>query len=228
MRTTLHLLGDTVHGSLYIPKNAAHVVIVCHGYKSSQRQRALATIAKNLYEQGFAVFTFDFPKVKNSADLEHQVTIIKQLTSHFAPDYTHISLLAASFGALAAAIAAAELPDLTSLITINGFFGSRHIGRKYFLTYLVFRALSSVSRPHRRIQHYYASHFLPARIRAATLVIHSTVDRVVSDTQSRRFFQQLTAQKQFQTLETASHSLAASRDVALVATHAGSWLERHG
>jgi len=227
MRTVFHLLDDTVHGTLYMPKNATHLVIVCHGYKSSQRQRALATIAKSLYTQGFAVFAFDFPKVKNSADLEHQVTTIKYLASYFQPNYTHVSLLAASFGALAAAIAATELPDLTSLVTINGFFGSWHIGRKYFLTYLTFRALSSVSRTHRRIQSYYASHFLPQRIQAATLVIHSTVDKVVSDTQSRRFFQQLTTQKQFQTLETASHSLAVSQDVALVATYAGSWLRRN-
>jgi len=223
----LHLFNNTVHGLLYTPENATHLVILCHGYKSSQHHHALTAIAQGLYKQGFAVFTFDFPKTKSNADLEHQVTTITRLVAHFNSDYEHISLLAASFGALGAATAAAELPTLTSFVTINGFFGSWHIGRKYFFAYLAFRSLSLVNRTHRRIQNYYASHFLPSHIHTPTLVIHSKVDKIVSIVQSRRFFQQLRGKKKFQALQTATHSLSSTSDIELVIAYSTNWLRQN-
>ncbi len=211
-------------GNLSHPSGAHRLVILCHGYKSSHRQKALAVIADDLFQKDYAVYTFDF-SVSNPADIEAQVNIVKQIYMHFLPQYDHISLVAASFGALVASIAAAELSDLSGLITINGFFGLPHIGRKYMATYWLFILLTALQPRSRTIFRYYKTHFQPQHIMAATLVIHSRVDSVVNIRQSRLFYSHLHARKQFKTLDRGNHALSNSQDAKRVARALHIWLQ---
>jgi len=223
MKVSLPQLPST--GALSHPPHAHQLVILCHGYKSSSRQKALAIIADDLFQQGYAVYTFDFPAL-HPADLEAQVTVIKNIYAHFTSKYADISLIGASFGALVSSIAAAELPGLSNLITINGFFGLPRIGRKYIFTYTTFIFLAVLHARYRSTFSYYKTHFQPQAITAPTFVVHSRADKVVSIRQSRHFYKKLHSIKQFHALTKASHALSNPRHARHVAAHIHTWLQQ--
>jgi pimeloyl-ACP methyl ester carboxylesterase len=212
-----------IRGTLKRGGTGDYLVVVCHGYKSSGRHPAIQSITDGLYKRGHTLFVFDFSPNSEPSDIEQQVADTKRVAAHFSC-YKGIVLLAGSFGALSAAIATSQLPQVHGLITVNGFFGSARLGRQLWPQFVGLRLLSLVRDPYRRIWRYYRQNFRAERIAAPVLVVHSRADRDVHMSQSRRFAASLTGPKELRILEEADHHLTTESSVAAVIELVDAWL----
>jgi alpha-beta hydrolase superfamily lysophospholipase len=199
------------------------LVITCHGYQSSGANSTLAAITSGLNKAGRDTVTFDFSTNLGGFDIEHQAQDVAQVIKHF-DEYDEIVLLAASFGALTAAIATVQNPKVTGLVTLNGFFGRSQLGQEYRKTYLKFRAAALVVPKYRKILKYFKRELRPGLIKAPTLVVHSKVDTDVLIVQSQNFYRMLTGPKQFMELESANHGITAIRDRGKIIGMINKWL----
>jgi alpha-beta hydrolase superfamily lysophospholipase len=229
MTTIMHseivnLQQGTITGKLRYRQPTDQLIIVCHGYRSSSDHPAIVTITEGLNKRGYATFIFNFSD-ESGLNLEHQVKDIAHVASYFK-DYPKIILMAASFGALSSAIAAAELQRVSGLVTINGFFGSGKLGRKIRSTYLTFRLLTMISPGHKRTWIFYKRGFQPYKIAVPALVLHAEGDRVVSMAQSKDFYDKLTSSKQFTILKEADHHLSSDEAKNEVLTLIDQWLRK--
>ncbi|HEY1835837.1 MAG TPA: alpha/beta hydrolase [Candidatus Saccharimonadales bacterium] len=200
-----------------------HLVILCHGYRSSHQNSTIVAISKGLNKRGHDTFTFNFSTNTGGFDIEHQVKDIAKLVEHFK-GYGEIILLAGSFGALTAAIATLEIPKIKGLITLNGFFGHSQLGEDHRRNYIKFRIAALVIPKYRRIWRYFRHRVRPELIKVPVLVIHSEVDKYVFIRQSRDFYDKLKAPKQFIELQTANHGVTSSADRQRIISEIDKWL----
>lgn len=224
MHTELCTMRNGLEGELRYKQPTGTLVVLCHGYQSSSNHPAVAGIAHGLSAKGYATFTFNFSG-KNPLDLAQQTADIDDIVTHFTDGYPEITLLAGSFGALSAAIAARREKQLAGLVTINGFFGSAQLGRRYKPTFLAFKALTLASAHHRKIWDFYRHEYQPEQITVPTLVMHSTADTVVSAAQSRDFYERLGGPKQFVDLSPADHHLSSDIYTTRVVNEIDDWLK---
>lgn len=223
MRVSIDLgSGERIHAELHSRKSR-ELIVICHGYKSNGRTPTIRAVVKGLNKRGCSTLTFDFPFAA-AVDIERQVQDIGAITRQLADRYDSFVLLAASFGALSATIAAIKLPKISGLITINGFFAMGRLGKRHRRTFRGFRALSLVLPRYKRIWKYYKRELRPGSLRVPVLVIHSGADIVVPITQSRRFFAGVESPKTFEELKTADHNLSARKDISQVVDYIGTWL----
>ncbi len=222
---TISLSNDRLVGEWHHHKPATQLIIICHGFKDTSENPTLVAIANGLNKHGHDTFAFNFSKNTGGFDIKHQVQDIAKIVEHFNR-YDQIVLLAASFGALTAAIATIQIPKVAKLITLNGFFGTGQLGDKHRKSYVKFRIAATALPKFRRILTYYKRELRPAEISVPTLVVHTQVDESVSIEQSRTFYEQLTATKHFITLKTANHGITAPADRDAVISKIDRWLAK--
>ena len=213
-------IADRVTGSLFEPVKAKTLLVICHGYKSSNAHPTIRVLTEVLGKKGNATYSFNFSG-EQPLDIERQVEDICHIVKHFKK-YKKIVLIAGSFGALSSAIAAKELP-VQGLVTINGFFGTMPAGalRKSFIG---FRLLALVKPEYKQIVRYYKRELQPQNITAPVLVIHTKADTVVPFSQSQKFFGKLGGPKQFLELQTANHDLVRTPELQRVIDEIAAWL----
>jgi len=218
-------IRDSLAVELVVPaRPTKQLLIICHGYKSSSAHPALVAITGGLQKKGCATVTFNFSG-PNPLDVPAQVADIHDIIMHFASQYTDIVLIAGSFGALSAAIAARS-PYCGGIVTVNGFFGSGQVGRRHKPTFWTFRVLALASSKHQRVWRFYRRELQPHHINVPALVIHSKVDNMVSIRQSRWFFEKLQSPKQFIELEDADHDLSSVAVTTKIVEDIADWLKR--
>jgi pimeloyl-ACP methyl ester carboxylesterase len=200
------------------------LVVLCHGYKSSSRSPAVSAITSGLHEKGYATFAFDFPE-GSDVDVRRQVSDIADVLQHL-DHYKRFILVATSYGALSASIAAINIARVSGLVTVNGFFGLGKLGKERRRTFRLFRLGSLVLPRYRKIWKYFKAELRPEALAVPVLVIHSQVDQQVFIEQSRYFFKNIASPKQFITLEHATHGLSGPGDVAVVVAAIDGWLKR--
>ena len=223
MHAETRTIRDGLSGELCYTKPTSQLLVICHGYKSSSEHPALVAMADGLNVKGYATFMFNFSGT-NPLDLTQQTTDIGDISKYFADDYSDITLLAGSFSALSAAIAARR-EDFARLITVNGFFGSAQLGRQFKPTFLAFKALTLASSRHRKIWDFYRHEYQPEQITIPTLVMHSAADTVVSAVQSKDFYERLGGPKRFVDLAPADHHLSTEAYTTRVVNEIDSWLQ---
>jgi pimeloyl-ACP methyl ester carboxylesterase len=216
--------NEDLRGEFNEKSRSKQLIVVCHGYKSSGRAPTVIALTNGLNGKGYSTFAFDFPK-GSDVDIQKQVSDIADIIEHF-DSYDDFILLAASFGALSATIAAIKLPKIRELITINGFFGSGKLGKEHRGTFRKFRLASMVVPRYRKIWKFYKEELQPAKLTIPVLVIHSKVDIVVPIEQSQHFFKQISGPKEFEMLQTATHGLSSSDDVTIVVETIDIWLKK--
>jgi uncharacterized protein len=215
------LTGEWHYDDKSHPKK--QLIIVCHGYQSSRKDPTIVAVTEGLNKNGHDTCTFNFSANTGGFDVEHQVKDITQVVENFK-SYREIILLASSFGALTAAIATKQIPEVKGLITLNGFFGEGKLGQKYRDEYRKFRVAALVAPKYRRIWRYYRQELQPALITVPVLVIHSKVDQYVFIQQSRDFYDKLKAPKHFIELQSANHGVTSTADRKLVISEIDTWL----
>jgi pimeloyl-ACP methyl ester carboxylesterase len=180
--------GKRLSGEL-MKECSDQLVVVCHGYKSSGSTPTISALTKGLNQRGYSTFAFDFPK-DSEVDVRQQVSDIANILRHF-PEYKGFVLLAASYGALSASIAAMKLPKVGGLITVNGFFGTSRLGKQHLRAYIMFRLASLAIPRYRNIWRYYRKELHPESLSVPVLVIHSKIDQVVFFEQSQHFYEKV-------------------------------------
>jgi pimeloyl-ACP methyl ester carboxylesterase len=211
-------------GELRSSKNHSILIILCHGYNSSANNPMLVILAEDLYSSGYSTFSFTFSKGINAVDIKSQVEDILEVIDHFE-SYKEIVLLGHSFAALSVSIAVNKTSKVVGIITLNGFFGRRKLGKKYKRGYIKFRAAALIVPTQRSILKYFKSELEPSSIKVPVLVIHSEADESVYIDQSNYFYKNLTTIKQFITIKNASHNLNDSKDRKLVSQKIVNWLQ---
>src|SRR5580658_9397797 len=112
---TVKLANGALTGKWHHTESTKQLIVICHGYQGSSDDPALVAIARGLNKNGRNTFTFNFSKNTGGFDIEHQVKDIAKISRHFE-SYDEIVLLAASFAALTASIAAIQIPKVSKLI----------------------------------------------------------------------------------------------------------------
>jgi pimeloyl-ACP methyl ester carboxylesterase len=221
--TRIRIAEDRIAGELRVPKQTKRLIIVCHGYQSSQDNPAVTTKTPLLNELGYATFTFDFSPGKGGIDVAGQVRDILAIIDHFSM-YDEIILLGISFAALSTSIAALHSPKVKGVVTLGGFFGKGALRRDYRRKFYLFRALAFISPSSHRIYRYLKNEFQPERISMPVLVIYSTQDAVVYPSQSRAFYDRLQAPKQVLVLESGNHTANSEHDSYAVVDAIHAWI----
>lgn len=219
---TIH---DGLSGEWHYRQGKGRLIVLCHGYQSSQKDPTIVAIAKGLNNDGRDTFTFNFSENVGNFDIRHQVEDIADIAEYFK-QYSEIVLLGGSFGALTAAIATLKVKKVQRLITLNGFFGEAALGPPFRDKFRKFRIASFVHPTYRRIWKYYRQALQPEAIAVPVLVIYSKVDALVFHEQSQHFYDRLTASKQFVELEHATHGVSSDSDRQVVLDHILSWLKQ--
>lgn len=219
----LNLSEETISGVLLKHDTTKPLLVICHGYGSSMEEPAIKRISTSLYERGYNVFTFNFSKSARETAIAEQVADIKSILNHFK-NYKNFILLAGSLGALSTVIVSQRSQKIKSLITVNGFFGTRHLGKKLLRIYLLFKITSLFNDRSRQIQKYLKNEFHPEDIQSPVLVIHSLSDKDVSIKQSQIFYKKLHSKKEFKTLTDADHLLTSEGSTVEVVKMIDDWL----
>lgn len=120
---------------LHYLASSERLIILCHGFKSSKDHPALKEMAKQLFDQGYAVFRFDFSghgesQGKSKTNIIQQFKDVESIIKYFK-EYKSFILIGASFRAFVASIAAYKCKNISRLITINGLFYLKKMGLKY-------------------------------------------------------------------------------------------------
>lgn len=218
--------GEQITGILKEKNTSSPLIIVCHGYKSSQNHPAIESITDKLYEMGHATFAFNFSKSGQGANLIQQVSDINDIVNHLKKNSRKIIILAGSFGALSGAIAAIQSPAITGLITVNGFFGSKKLGNYLLREYFLFRTISFFHKAYRDSWKFLKKEYIPEKLKVSTLVLHARNDKEVLFIQSQEFFKKIAGEKDFFILETADHHLTQESYREEVAQLIDSWMKR--
>lgn len=220
---TIKLRHIELVGKWQYTKSRKQLIIVCHGYQGSSEDPTIIAITEGLNKKGYATFTFNFSENTGGFDIEHQVNDVMQIIDYFE-EYRELILLANSFAALTAAIVTIKSSRISRLITLNGFFGKKDVGQDHRKTYVKFRVAALLIPTYRKILKYFKRELKPNRIKVPFLAIHSKVDEFVYIKQSRDFYKQVTAPKQFIELEEADHGITSSTDRQIVVSEIDKWL----
>lgn len=219
----IHLPDTNLSGEWRHDKARRRLIIICHGYQGTSSDPTIVTIAKRLNQRGHDTFTFDFSENIGGFDVKRQVEDIASVVKHFE-SYKEILIIGGSFAALPASIATIEIPAIKGLITLNGFFGRHNLSKQFLKPYVKFRIAALLVPKYRKILKYFKRNLCPDRITVPVLVIHSLADKHVHIKQSRKFYKQLPAPKQFVRLKSASHSIKSARDRQIVVAEIHKWI----
>jgi pimeloyl-ACP methyl ester carboxylesterase len=213
---------------VYDKRKSKELLILCHGFQSSKEHQAIVRIARQLGAKGWSTLRFDFSghgESEGAAELSFvkQVSEVGSAIRHIGKGYPNVILVGLSMGAMMAALAALKYKAVCRLITINGFFYMRGLGRQY----LGFLLGALFNRNLRESLCYYYKGFRPCRISVPTLVIHSRQDDRVQSRQSERFYRRLNAEKRLELLPAGDHDLSRQRYVSKVLDKVLAWLAGH-
>lgn len=217
--------GEAITGVLKEKNTSGPLLIVNHGFKSSKDHPAISTITDALYKLGHSTFSFNFSKTANGFNLQEQVLDIYSIIQYFKK-YKEFIILAPSFGAVNAVISAVQLPKISGIITINGFFGSARLGINVLKTYVLFRLIALFGGSNKNNWRYFKKYYKPEKMKCNALIIHAKHDDTVFVSQSKKFFKQFGGRKQFFILEKADHNLTKPESKNETAKVIDQWLRK--
>lgn len=213
----------TISGHLANP-DAKNLLIICHGYKNIDEKLEPAGITALLAKLGYGIYNFNPNPSLGGMDLELQTQEISAAVDHFAKKDKNIYLVGGSLGALIASIVAVNNSNVTGIVTLNGFFGKRHVYGTLLGAYTTFRSFVATRPKYNRIWRFYKTAYKPERISQPVLAIHSAVDTSVSIIQSIDFFKHVTSQKDFVMLKYSDHGLSVTEEHETIARAIDTWV----
>ena len=196
-------------------------MVICHGLGGSKDYPTIKKLAEALWERGFSVFRFDFSGIGESDGpfifhLDCQVRGVGAVLNHFRA-YKKIILIGGSLGALSATLATIRYPNVSALVTINGFFGSHSLDVHHKVLYYTWRLLAGILPSFQQDKLLITKGFQPENIPVPVLVICTKRDHVVDYHQSFDFYNQLKTKKKLEILPLEKHNLKGPSDVIRVA-----------
>ncbi len=219
--------------------------VFAHCFTCSKDITAARRIAARLTTMGFAVLRFDFTGLGHS-DGEFENT---NFTSNVADLYAAVASLTArdmaptvlighSLGGAAVLKAAANLPQITAVVTIGAPSDPGHVVHNFGTSLDEIAAngkaeVSLAGRPftisHDFVQDVAATELNAclANLRAALLVLHSPIDQTVGIENASQIFLAARHPKSFVTLDDADHLISDVDDAEYAADVIAAWARRY-
>lgn len=222
----------------------AHALFA-HCFTCSKDTRATTYISEALADAGIATLRFDFTGLGGSegefanTDFSSNVADLVAAARWLTDSGRAPSLLVGhSFGGTAVLAAAAAMPSVTAVATINAPSDPAHLGKTFApqaqeirergearvdlggRSFTIRRELLDDIATHRITQ-------AVAGLRRALLVMHGPADAVVSVEHASALFQAAKHPKSFVSLDTADHLLGRREDARYAATVLAAWADRY-
>lgn len=238
--------GVRLEGELHWPATRVRAyAIFAHCFTCTRRSKAAVTIARALNRAGFAVLTFDFTGLGGSAGEFAETNFTTNVgdvvaaaawleAEHAAPQL----LIGHSLGGTAALAAAARVPSCAAVATLAAPARAAHV--KHLLgddlEALERDGVATVSigeRPFRLKRQFIDDverQSVPERLRelrAAVLVMHAPLDRIVSIDNASEIFTHAVHPKSFVSLDDADHLLSRTADAEYAAGVLAAWAARY-
>ena len=240
--------GDALAARLDLPTGAPRATaLFAHCFTCSQDFPAAARIARGLVAVGVGVLRFDFTGLGSSeGDFANTdfVSNVDDLVAAGAALRERCEgpqmLIGHSLGGTAVLVAAARLPEVVAVVTINTPYDPAHVLRQ-----LPESALSDLERNEEEVgveiggrRFRVRREFIVAArdqdlggaiasLRRPLLVLHAPTDEVVDVDNARRIFEAARHPKSFVSLDDADHLLTRPGDGAYVAEVVSAWASRY-
>ena len=220
-------------------------VLLAHCFTCSKDTKATSLIATALADAGLATLRFDFTGLGGSegefanTDFSSNVADLVAAAKWLASEHRAPSLLVGhSFGGAAVLAAAAQMPSVTAVATINAPSDPAHLGKLFAGHEEEIRAKGAAQvdlggRPFtiRRefLEDIAARKIIDAvaGLKRALLVMHAPADEVVSIDHASAIFRAARHPKSFISLDTADHLLTGRDDARYAATVLAAWASRY-
>jgi esterase/lipase len=212
------LLSELSHDTL---------VILCHGFTATKNKAGFNYLTGDLANKDISTFRFDFSgsgesEGSKTLSLKQQVDDLSAVINYFKT-YKHIYLLGHSLGILSALICS-KLPEVTGIISINGFFQGKIYRSDFNRAYQTLRVLRFfVPRIHDEWEHMIIN-VKPEKIAKPMLIITTENDNVLDYRQSINFGNSLTHNHCVETLRLSGHSIDIAKDGEIIAKLISQWI----
>lgn len=241
-----NLAGQVLAGRLELPPGEPRAfALFAHCFTCSKDIAAATRISRALGARGIGVLRFDFTGLGNSegdfanTDFSSNIGDLVAAASFMRANHAAPSLLVGhSLGGAAVLRAAPQIPEVRAVATIGAPHEPRHVRSLLRDGIDEIESTGSATvelagRPFRigktflqDLENHDADGDL-ARMKAATLVLHSPVDDTVPIGDAARIYQALPHPKSFVSLDDADHLLSHREDSEYVAVVLAAWASRY-
>ncbi|MCI4661406.1 MAG: alpha/beta fold hydrolase [Neomegalonema sp.] len=238
--------GDALSARLDLPDSAPRAyALFAHCFTCSKDLAAARRIAQGLTERDIAVLRFDFTGLGHSegefanTNFSSNVADLKRAAGWLAREHGPASLLIGhSLGGAAVIAAAADLPEVKAVVTLNAPHDPAHVldNLGSSLATIEAEGAAEVSLAGRsfRIERSFVEDVRAsalddalAHLHKALLVIHAPRDEIVGVDNAARIFLAAKHPKSFVTLDDADHLISRDRDALYTAQVIAAWAERY-
>ena len=220
-------------------------VLFAHCFTCSKDTRATTLIAEALADAGIATLRFDFTGLGGSegefanTDFSSNVADLVAAARWLESEHRAPSLLVGhSLGGAAVLVAAAQMPSVTAVATINAPSDPAHLGKLFGGREDEIRDKGAVEVDLAGRRFTIRREFLDdiamqkvgqavAGLKRALLVMHAPADTVVSIDHASAIFLAAKHPKSFLSLDTADHLLTRREDARYAATVLAAWASRY-
>lgn len=220
-------------------------VLFAHCFTCSKDTKATSLIADALADAGLATLRFDFTGLGGSegefanTDFSSNVGDLVAAARWLESEHRAPSLLVGhSFGGAAVLVAAAQIPSVTAVATINAPSDSAHLGKLLKGQEEEIRAKGAAQVDLAGRQFTIRREFLDdigaqnvvravSGLKRALLVMHAPADAIVSVDHASAIFLAARHPKSFVSLDTADHLLTKREDARYAATVLAAWASRY-
>jgi len=215
--------------------------LFAHCFTCGKDSIAASRISRALAARGIAVLRFDFTGLGGSdgdfanTDFSSNVQDLLSAADFLGRELQPPGLLVGhSLGGTAVLVAAASLPEVKAVATLNAPYEPAHLARLLAeptrngsatvdiggRTFRITKGLLDDLNAHHGARDL-------RRLRAALLIFHAPEDRIVSVENARRIYDAARHPKSFVALDGADHLLRAKRDAEHVAAVLSAWVPRY-
>ncbi|MFN2506091.1 MAG: alpha/beta fold hydrolase [Acidimicrobiales bacterium] len=240
--------GDQLAARLDLPTGEpVAVAVFAHCFTCSQDTIAAARIARGLVEAGVGVLRFDFTGLGSSAgefantNFSSNVEDLRRASEALGGEFAGpVILIGHSLGGTAVLAAAAGLPRVAAVVTVNAPADPAHVLRLFpadALSALAGDAAEvavELGGRRFRVRRQFLTDLSGANVEAAVrslrrplLVLHAPTDQLVDVANARRIFDAARHPKSFVSLDGADHLLTGASDGAYVADIVAAWVSRY-
>ncbi len=239
--------GQTLSANLEMPLegNPQAYLIFAHCFTCNKNLNAVRNISRSLSLNGIAVLRFDFTGLGQSegefeeTSLSHNVGDLESAAAFLAKNFQAPTiLLGHSFGGTAVLLAAAKLPAIKAVVTINAPFDPGHVkhlfrskieeinkngkaevnigGRSFFLKEDFVRELDSTDLKD-----------TVRKFKKSLLIMHSPQDNTVGIDEAADLYRAAMHPKSFISLDGMDHLISKEEDTIYIGNVVSAWVKKY-
>lgn len=237
--------GDLLAGRLELPPHPKAFAVFAHCFTCGKNAKAATRISRELASLGIGVLRFDFTGLGNSegdfantsftSNVQDLIAASESLAEKYAPPQL---LIGHSLGGTAALMASNHLPNIRAVTTIGSPATPQHVTGLFENSLEVINANGQADVDIAGRKFPIRKEFIDdlnspnwkqdlAKIRAAVLICHSPIDKIVGIDEARQIYESLSHPKSFLSLDGADHLLVDQVDSEYVARMLSAWAARY-